>query len=109
MRDLIDQLCSPACVGRAPGTPGGARARTIVVDAFRAAGLDPYEQRVEACGGANVLAKIPGALAPLAPEAAAAQHHVRRLRAACDRDGNLPDAQRDQLAALIAMRENRLQ
>lgn len=60
MRDLIDQLCSPACAGRAPGTPGGDRARAIVVEAFRAAGLDPHEQPVEACGGANVLARIPG-------------------------------------------------
>lgn len=60
MRDLIDQLCSPACAGRAPGTPGGERARAIVVEALRAAGLDPHEQAVEACGGANVLARIPG-------------------------------------------------
>jgi hypothetical protein len=60
MRDLIDQLCSPACAGRAPGTPGGERARAIVVEALRAAGLDPYEQRVAACGGANVLARIAG-------------------------------------------------
>ncbi|HEX3759460.1 MAG TPA: M28 family peptidase [Kofleriaceae bacterium] len=60
MRDLIDQLCSPACAGRAPGTPGGERARAVVMEAFRAAGLDPCEQRVDACGGANVLARIPG-------------------------------------------------
>jgi hypothetical protein len=36
-------------------------------------------------------------------------HQVRRLRAACDRDGNLPATQRDQLAALVAMLEDRLQ
>ncbi len=46
MRELIDALCSPACAGRAPGTPGGERARALVVEAFRAAGLDPHEQRV---------------------------------------------------------------
>src|SRR6476619_3206441 len=63
MRDLIDQLCSPACAGRAPGTPGGERARAIVVEAFRAAGLDPHEQRVESSGGANVLARVWRAIA----------------------------------------------
>src|SRR5262245_10270951 len=60
MRDLVDQLCSPECAGRRPGTPGGEAARAIVVDALRDAGLDPYEQRVPRCGGANVLAKIRG-------------------------------------------------
>ena len=60
MRGLIEELCSPACAGRRPGTKGGDRARALVVEAFRAAGLDPYEQRVEGCGGANVLAKIKG-------------------------------------------------
>jgi Zn-dependent M28 family amino/carboxypeptidase len=60
MRDLIEQLCGPACAGRRPGSPGGEAARAIVVQAFRDAGLDPYEQRVPGCGGANVLAKIRG-------------------------------------------------
>jgi Zn-dependent M28 family amino/carboxypeptidase len=60
MRELIERLCSPACAGRRPGTAGGDAARAIVVEAFRAAGLDPYEQRVPGCGGANVLAKIAG-------------------------------------------------
>jgi len=60
MRSLIDQLCSPACAGRRPGTPGGDLARGLVVQALRDAGLDPREQRVEGCGGANVLATIPG-------------------------------------------------
>lgn len=57
---LIEQLCSPACAGRKPGTPEGNAARTVVVQAFRDAGLDPYEQPVPGCGGANVLAKIRG-------------------------------------------------
>lgn len=60
MRNLIEELCSPACAGRRPGTPGGERARAIVMAAFRDAGLDPYEQRVDGCGGANVIAKIRG-------------------------------------------------
>jgi Zn-dependent M28 family amino/carboxypeptidase len=60
MRKLIDQLCSAECAGRAPGTPGGQAARRFVRDALREAGLDPYEQPVAGCGGANVLAKIAG-------------------------------------------------
>ncbi len=62
MRKLIEQLCSSQCAGRRPGTAGGDAARAIVVQAFREAGLDPYEQRVAGCGGANVLAKIRGDL-----------------------------------------------
>lgn len=60
MRDVIEQLCSDECAGRRPGTPGGELARRIVIQAFRDAGLDPYEQPVPGCGGANVLAKIRG-------------------------------------------------
>jgi hypothetical protein len=60
MRPLIEQLCSRECAGRRPGTKGGDRARALVVEALRDAGLDPYEQRVDRCGGANVLAKIDG-------------------------------------------------
>ena len=60
VRDLIEQLCSIECAGRRPGTPGGRRARGIVMEALREAGLDPVEQPVPACGGANVIAKIRG-------------------------------------------------
>lgn len=60
MNELIERLCSDECAGRRPGTPGGEAARRIVVQAFRDAGLDPYEQPVPGCGGANVLAKIRG-------------------------------------------------
>ena len=60
MRDLVERLCSPACAGRRPGTPGGDAARAVVVAALRDAGLDPREQPVAGCGGANVLAKIDG-------------------------------------------------
>lgn len=60
MRTLVQALCSPECAGRAPGTPGGAAARVAVLGALRGAGLDPFEQAVPGCGGANVLAQIPG-------------------------------------------------
>src|SRR5262245_60124871 len=60
MRDLVDVLCSPRCAGRKPGTPEGAAAREEVVRALRAAGLDPFEQEVRRCRGANVLAHVPG-------------------------------------------------
>jgi len=60
MRQLVEALCSDECAGRAPGTAGGLAARRIVVDALREAGLDPAVQPVPGCGGANVLAALPG-------------------------------------------------
>lgn len=60
MRSIVADLCSEACAGRAPGTPEGLAARRVVVEALRAAGLDPHEQDVPGCRGANVLAKIDG-------------------------------------------------
>lgn len=57
---LVGALCSEACAGRRAGTPGGLHARRIVVEALRAAGLDPHEQPAPGCGGANVLATLPG-------------------------------------------------
>lgn len=60
MRTLVEELCSERCAGRAPGTPGGREARAVVTRALRAAGLDPYEQPVPGCKGANVLATLPG-------------------------------------------------
>jgi hypothetical protein len=60
MRALVDELCSEECAGRAPGSPEGARARAAVVRALRAAGLDPFEQPVPGCRGANVIATLPG-------------------------------------------------
>ena len=60
MRDLIERLCSPECAGRRPGTREGRAARAVVLNALRKAGLDPFEQRVDGCGGANVLATIRG-------------------------------------------------
>jgi hypothetical protein len=58
MKTLVDALCSDECAGRAPGSPGGVRARHLVIDALRAAGLSPVEQTIAA--GANVLATIRG-------------------------------------------------
>jgi hypothetical protein len=58
--EIVEALCSPACAGRRSGTPEGDAARAVVVDALRAAGLDPFEQPVPGCGGANVLAKVEG-------------------------------------------------
>ncbi|MEM1417731.1 MAG: M28 family peptidase [Myxococcota bacterium] len=60
MRELVEELASEACAGRAPGTAGGRRARALVVDALRDAGLDPDEQPIPKIGGANVLATLPG-------------------------------------------------
>jgi hypothetical protein len=60
MKLLVEALCSDRCAGRAAGTPGGRAARALVVEALRAAGLDPSEQLVPGCDGANVLATLPG-------------------------------------------------
>lgn len=60
MKALVEALCDEACAGRRSGTPGGRRARGLVVDALRDAGLDPGEQPVPGCDGANVLATVPG-------------------------------------------------
>jgi hypothetical protein len=60
IRDVVGALCSSECAGRRPGTPEGAAARAVVIEALRGAGLDPFEQPVPACGGANVLATIAG-------------------------------------------------
>ncbi|MFO0605487.1 MAG: M28 family peptidase [Polyangiales bacterium] len=59
-RALVEALCSDACAGRRTGTPGGALARRHVVDALRARGLDPAEQPLERCDGANVIATVRG-------------------------------------------------
>jgi Zn-dependent M28 family amino/carboxypeptidase len=60
MRDLIEALCADECAGRATGTPGGIRARGLVIEALRAAGLDAHEQPIPRGKGVNVLATIPG-------------------------------------------------
>lgn len=60
MRSEVEALCADECEGRAPGTRGGVAARQIVIDGLRRRGLDPSVQVVPGCGGANVLAVIPG-------------------------------------------------
>ncbi len=60
MKALVDELCSKECAGRAPGTPGGLRARHLVRDALRAAGVDPVEQAIGSSKGANLVATLPG-------------------------------------------------
>jgi Zn-dependent M28 family amino/carboxypeptidase len=60
LRAWVEALCSDACNGRAPGTPGGAAARAVVVQALKDAGLSPELQPVPGCQGANVLATLPG-------------------------------------------------
>lgn len=62
LQSIVEDLCSDACAGRAPGTPGGREARRVVAGAMRAAGLDPFEQEVPGCRGANVIAKLDGAM-----------------------------------------------
>ncbi len=57
---LVETLCDDDCAGRRAGTPGGARARGAVMEALRGAGLDPRELDAPRCGGANVVAAIPG-------------------------------------------------
>jgi Iap family predicted aminopeptidase len=63
MRALVEALCSPRCEGRATGSPGGRAARAIVLDELRS--LAPWEQAIPETGGANVIARIPGAGLPL--------------------------------------------
>lgn len=60
IRETVMALCAPACAGRKPGTAQGRAARAVIVEALRGAGLDPFEQAVPGCDGANVLATIPG-------------------------------------------------
>jgi hypothetical protein len=60
MQALIELLCSERCAGRATGTPGGIAARREVVSAMRRVGLDPFEQPIPGCNGANVLAPLSG-------------------------------------------------
>jgi hypothetical protein len=53
--------------------------------------------------------EVIGALAAVQPEAALALRLVRKLRAACDRDGNLPSERRSEIGLLVAMLESQLE
>ncbi|MEZ6185416.1 MAG: M28 family peptidase [Planctomycetota bacterium] len=63
IRSLVEALCAPECAGRAPGTPGGRRARDLIAASFGELGLTPggpdgsYLQPVPACGGHNVVGR----------------------------------------------------
>jgi hypothetical protein len=79
---LVRHLCSPACAGRAPGTPEGIAARTRIVAEFTDAGAAPggtagYLQKVPGCG-ANVLAEVAGA-GPLAQRTVLVAAHYDHL------------------------------
>ena len=95
IRALIAALCSPRCAGRRPGTPEGDAARAVVVEALRDAGLDPSEQAVAGCGGANVLAKIDGSVARYVVVGAHFDH--------LGRDGNAVYWGADDNAAAVAV------
>lgn len=60
LRAFIESLCSSQCAGRAPGSAGGKAARALVAQAFQDVGLEPEEQPVPGCGGANILAPLRG-------------------------------------------------
>src|SRR5580658_248502 len=69
MRALVLQLCSPACGGRASGSREGEAARALLVGALEEAGIAVagpvgYTQPVPACGGANLLGKVPAGSGP---------------------------------------------
>jgi hypothetical protein len=59
-------------------------------------------------GTLDEVTEIVAALAPLSSDAEAALLHVRDLRRACDRNGDLPRARRHEIAALIGLLEARL-
>lgn len=60
LEGLVRALCAEACAGRAPGTPGSARAREVICGELELLGLSPVLQAVPASRGTNVLARIPG-------------------------------------------------
>lgn len=60
MKPLVLDLCSEACAGRAPGTQQSRAARRVITQELRKGGLDPFEQDVPGCNGANLLAVVPG-------------------------------------------------
>jgi hypothetical protein len=79
---LVHHLCSPACAGRAPGSPEGVAARTRIIAEFIAAGAAPggdagFVQDVPGCG-ANVLAEVAGA-GPLAARTVVVAAHYDHL------------------------------
>ncbi|ODS55142.1 MAG: hypothetical protein ABS36_10255 [Acidobacteria bacterium SCN 69-37] len=69
--DDLRQLSADAMEGRRVGTAGGARARALLVDRFRAAGLRPFAGTFEqpfrgatGVAGVNVVGYVPGRVRP---------------------------------------------
>jgi len=86
-----------------------ARWLTRFVRASRTRDDSPFVDERLARGTLDELSEVITALAALSPDAAAALEFVNRLRAACDRKGNLPEALRPDLCNVVAMLETRLQ
>jgi Peptidase family M28 len=89
IRELIEFLCSPACMGRLPGSPGGLAARDRIVAEFEATGVEPageegWLQAIPAYGGANVIGRVPGD-GPLAERAILVGAHYDHLGPAIGR------------------------
>lgn len=65
MQEVVDYLCSPACLPRNPGTDGGNAARTYLRLRLEGLGLEPvgekgFDQALPTIGGSNLLGMIPG-------------------------------------------------
>ena len=65
MQEVVDYLCSPACLPRNPGTDSGIAARTYLRDRRESLGLEPvgedgFDQALPSIGGSNLLGMIPG-------------------------------------------------
>lgn len=65
MQELVEFLCSPACLPRNPGTDGGLAARAYLRGRLEELGLEPagdqgFDQPIPNVGAANLLARIPG-------------------------------------------------
>jgi hypothetical protein len=56
LRGWVEALCAPACAGRKAGSPEGAAARALIVDALRGLGLEPSVHAAPV--GANVVARV---------------------------------------------------
>ncbi len=82
-----------------------ARWLTRFVRASRTRDESPF---IDAGLDRGTLDELGELLAALGPEAAIAQPYVKKLRAACDRHGNLPAARRHEVGRLVAMLEDRM-
>jgi hypothetical protein len=60
VKNLVEELCSPACAGRATGSKEGRAAREVVRRALSQAGVEVREQPIPQTGGANLIGHIPG-------------------------------------------------